>query len=190
MDYLWIIHCWLSNNLPISIWLNCRRLRSQCPVSTLDWLPNFPHKALVDPGEGSFTCLVSCSELSGDRTVIAGGNFNCLPFWRFPPAYCLVQSLKAISWFVNCIIQNPKRIIKFKLLVHNSKMLKNGKLLKNVRRQFATLFERKVSSDLEGFYLFGKLCCRFIWSEREETFQKGSQILIKWNWNLNIDFGI
>ena len=37
---------------------NYRHYVSQCPVSTLDWLPNFPHKAWVDPGkeEGSFTC--------------------------------------------------------------------------------------------------------------------------------------
>ena len=28
---------------------------SQCHV----WLPNFPHKAWVDPGEGSFTCQVN-----------------------------------------------------------------------------------------------------------------------------------
>ena len=30
-----------------------------CPVGTLKWLPNFPHKAWVDPGEGSFTCQVN-----------------------------------------------------------------------------------------------------------------------------------
>ena len=30
---------------------------SQFLVSTLDWLPNFPHKAWVDPDGVSFTCL-------------------------------------------------------------------------------------------------------------------------------------
>ena len=35
-------------------------------------------------------------------------------------------------------------------------------------------------------YSFGKLCCRFTWF----TSRTGSRILIKWNWNLNTDFGI
>ena len=34
----------------------------KCPVSALNWLPNFPHKAWVDPGEGSFTCQVNRRE--------------------------------------------------------------------------------------------------------------------------------
>ena len=40
-------------------WDNCRHHVSYCPVRTLDLdldLPNFPYKAWVDPGEGSFTC--------------------------------------------------------------------------------------------------------------------------------------
>ena len=41
---------------------NYRYFVSQYPVSTLDWLPNFPHKAWVDPGEGSFICQVNRRE--------------------------------------------------------------------------------------------------------------------------------
>ena len=40
---------------------------SHCPVSTLDWLPNFPHKAWVDPGEGSFICQVNRREWESNR---------------------------------------------------------------------------------------------------------------------------
>ena len=54
---------------------NYRHYVSQCPVSPLDWLPNFPHMRMaiwVDPGEGSsiFTCQVNRYELSLDLTVI------------------------------------------------------------------------------------------------------------------------
>ena len=56
------------------IWLNCMRLRinyrhyvSQCPVNTLDWLPNIPHKAWVDLGEGSFTFQVNQREWESNR---------------------------------------------------------------------------------------------------------------------------
>ena len=47
---------------------------SQCPVSPLDGLPNFPHKTCawpwVDPDEGlcMFTCQVNRCELSWDLT--------------------------------------------------------------------------------------------------------------------------
>ena len=44
---------------------------SQCPVSTLDWLPNFPHKVWVDPGEGSFTFQVSHREWESNRELHA-----------------------------------------------------------------------------------------------------------------------
>ena len=46
----------------------------------------------------------------------------------YPTALCLVQSLKVISWILNCINRDPKRIVKFKFLVHNFLMLENGKL--------------------------------------------------------------
>ena len=36
-------------------------------VSTLDRLPNFPHKAWVDQGEGSFTCQVNRCERESNR---------------------------------------------------------------------------------------------------------------------------
>ena len=61
-----------------------------------------------------------------------GTNFNCLLFLLFPHAICLVQSLKAISWIINCIIRNPKWTVrqsnKFKFLMHNFLMPKYGKL--------------------------------------------------------------
>ena len=59
--YGWIAGGWEAH------FRNYRHFVSQCPVSTLDWLPNFPHKAWVDPGEGSFKWIA----LSGNRTVIA-----------------------------------------------------------------------------------------------------------------------
>ena len=47
--YGWIAWGWEAH------FRNYRHYVSQCPVSTLDWLPNFPHKAWVDSGEGSLT---------------------------------------------------------------------------------------------------------------------------------------
>ena len=46
-------------------------------------------------------------------------------FQAFLPKYI---SNKAISWIINCLIQNLKRVIKFIFLVHNFFMLENGKL--------------------------------------------------------------
>ena len=51
--YGWIAGSWETH------FSNYWHFVSQCPVSTLDWLPNFPHKAWVDPREGSFTCQVN-----------------------------------------------------------------------------------------------------------------------------------
>ena len=63
--YGWIAGRWEAH------FRNYRHFVSQCSVSTLDWLPNFPHKAWVDPGEGSFTCQVNRRELSvwGSHTI-------------------------------------------------------------------------------------------------------------------------
>ena len=59
--YGWIAGGWEAH------FRNYRHFVSQCPVSTLDWLPNFPHKAWVDPGEGSFTCQVNRCERESNR---------------------------------------------------------------------------------------------------------------------------
>ena len=51
------------------------------------------------------------------------------PSWLFLSVLCWVQSIKAISWILNCIISTSETILNFKFLVHYFLMLKNGKLL-------------------------------------------------------------
>ena len=54
--YGWIAWGWEAH------FCNYRHYVSQCPVRTLNWLPNFPHKAWVDPGKVSFTCQVQLEQ--------------------------------------------------------------------------------------------------------------------------------
>ena len=68
----------------------------------------------------SWVCFLPFAGKHRSRTVR-----NPLSFLLFPPALCLVQSLKAISWIVNCI-RNGLSNLSF--LVHNILMLENGKL--------------------------------------------------------------
>ena len=51
--YGWIAGSWEAHIR------NYRHYVSQCPVSTLEWLLNFPHKAWVNRDESSFTCQVN-----------------------------------------------------------------------------------------------------------------------------------
>ena len=60
--------------LTITIDILCKYL-----VSTLNWLPNFPHKTWVDPGEGLFTCQVNC------RKWGSSCNRLCISCRRWPP---------------------------------------------------------------------------------------------------------
>ena len=76
---------------------NYRHLVSQCPVSTLDWLSNYPHKAWVDPGKGSFTCQVNRRERKSNR--------NCLCSNRSPwPQYHGANWLYNKQAFLDCIV--------------------------------------------------------------------------------------
>ena len=48
------------------------------------WLPNFPHKALVDPGEGSFTYQVNRREWGSNCVAVADDiHYTTLPFVLF-----------------------------------------------------------------------------------------------------------
>ena len=77
--YIWLNYScsrnseFLEQERPRSHSWNYRHYVSQCPVSALDWLPNFSRKTWhkLTRGEGSFTCQVNRCELSWDRTTIA-----------------------------------------------------------------------------------------------------------------------
>ena len=69
-----------------------RHYVSWCPVSTLDWLSNFPHKAWVDPGEGSFTCQLNCREWESNRDLLCS---NRSPWPLYHGVY---TELKNITW--------------------------------------------------------------------------------------------
>ena len=92
--YGWIAGGWEAH------FHNYRHFVSQCPVSTLDWLPNFPHKVWVDPGEGLFTCQVNHRERESNRdhlcsnrsswslyrllgcVLLSFGNIVLILFWK------------------------------------------------------------------------------------------------------------
>ena len=111
--YGWIAGGWETH------FCNYRHFVSQCAVSTLDLLPNFPHKAWVDPGEGSFTCQVNRRELWSNRSPwpLSHGalkwlkaNFNLLQvearegFSKYSFDYCLSNT------YTNFVLQNVIKI--------------------------------------------------------------------------------
>ena len=89
-----------------SIWLNCRSWEAHSHnyrhfvrvPQRLELNTKFPHKAWVDPGEGSFTCQVNCREW--------GSNCDCLcSSRRLYPLYhssysenCLPAIRNIFSW--------------------------------------------------------------------------------------------
>ena len=85
--YGWIAGGWEAH------FRNYRHFVSQCPVSTLDWLSNFPHKAWVDPGEGLFTCQVNRREWETNRDRLCS---NRSPWPLYHGAYPTVKANKRI----------------------------------------------------------------------------------------------
>ena len=75
---------------------NYRHFVSQCPVSTLEWLPNFPHKAWVDPDEGSFTCQVNHREWESNRYRLCS---NRSPWPLNHGAYSIMNSICSHGFF-------------------------------------------------------------------------------------------
>ena len=73
----------------------------QCPVSSLDWLPNFPHKAWVDPGEGSFTCQVNRREWESNCDSLCS---NRSPWPLYHSALSTILSYSVDKLFNNCIM--------------------------------------------------------------------------------------
>ena len=71
-------------------------------VYTLKWFPNLPHKALVDPGKGSFTCKVNRCEwdLNCDRLCVAVEQ-TIIWIWK-PNIYdrvCSPRTSKNTNWW-------------------------------------------------------------------------------------------
>ena len=76
--YGWIAGGWEAH------FCNYRHFVSQSLVSTLDWLPNFPHKTWVDPDEGSFTWQVNRRERESNRDPRRNFHwYNLLRLGRF-----------------------------------------------------------------------------------------------------------
>ena len=96
--YDWIAWGWEAH------FRNYRNYVSQYPVSTLDWLPNFPHKAWVDPGE--VYSLAKWIAVSGNRTAIACAaievhdHYTTAPFRRRLMGFCYIEV--GVGWRKFC----------------------------------------------------------------------------------------
>ena len=83
-------------------------------VSALNWLSNLPHKAWVDPGEGSFACQVWLATVNGVRTATAcvavadDINYSTAPLWLWGKLG--ISSLRSmLQKLTNLIYSNKMR---------------------------------------------------------------------------------
>ena len=85
--------------------------------------------------------------------------------------YFFIRNMRCFLWLFKLASDLWKQHVKIMVIWHCRS------------EQSAPLPVREVSTRSRSFHLFGKLCCRITWSEREKTSQAGNQVLIKWNFN-------
>ena len=104
-DYHYLLIYHSSGKQPLFGWVaggweayfpNYRHYASQCPVSILDWLPNFPHKAWVDLDKGLFTFQVNRRELSRARTAITSITIKVHDHYTTAPLIERFRSFKKV----------------------------------------------------------------------------------------------
>ena len=114
---------------------NYRHNVSQCPVSTLNWLPNFPHKAWVDPGEGSFTCQVNRCEWESNCDCLCSNDHDHYTKVPYPRGYLYRRNV-SLQKFIFTTLKLEAQI--YLSLRHNIWL--NGKIKTSVNTAHPQIF--------------------------------------------------
>ena len=101
INVLYFLYGWIAGSWEAHF-RNYRHFVSQYPVSTLDWLPNFPHKAWIDPRRFirfSLAKAIKWIAVSRNQTALACVAIEVHDHYTKTPCYQITKKDKQIISF-------------------------------------------------------------------------------------------